>query len=150
MCRDNFANDYKAGKEHNPLAEIYILSKYVSRQWIANSVLFARNMREWDDENMLNIYTYIVYVSNSTGAIIRVKLIRHFRNDCGTNEVHVKPIIRLEFPAVAAKYARWVSGEITRAAGDCLRSDLPVSPTVCQGDRRRSQGVNGEGAGDSV
>lgn len=68
------------------------------------------------------------------GAVIRVKLIRHLRNgDCGTNEVHVKPIIRLEFPAVAAKYARRVSGEITRAAGDCLRFDLPASPTVCQG-----------------
>lgn len=108
-------------------------------------------MRERDDENMLNIHTYIVYVSNSTEAIIRVKLIRHLRNgDCGTNEVHVKPIIRLEFPTVAAKYARRVSGEITRAAGDCLRSDLPASPTVCQGGRRRFQGVSGEGAGDSV
>lgn len=97
-----------------------------------------RTTREYIQHTYTHVYICI-YVSN--GAIIRVKLIRHLRNgDCGTNEVHVKPIIRLEFPAVAAKYARRVSGEITRAAGDCLRFDLPASPTVCQGGRRRIRG----------
>lgn len=101
---------------------------------------YARTKRR-ENTSDTHTHTYTcIYVSN--GAIIRVKLIRHLRNgDCGTNEVHVKPIIRLEFPAVAAKYARRVSGEITRAAGDCLRFDLPASPTVCQGDRRRIRGT---------
>lgn len=103
---------------------------------------YARTRRQ---EYIRTCIRYI-YVSNSTGAIIRVKLIRHLRNgDCGTNEVHVKPIIRLEFPA--AKYARRVSGEITRAAGDCLRFDLPASPTVCQGGRRR---IRRSGRGGSL
>lgn len=39
-------------------------------------------------------------MSGSSGALIRVKLIRHLfgNGDCGTNEVHAKPIIRLKFP----------------------------------------------------
>jgi len=54
---------------------------------------------------------YVLYIENSTGSVIRVKLIRHFRNgsrqfrngDCGTNEVHAKPIIRMKFrTAIAA------------------------------------------------
>lgn len=47
---------------------------------------------------LLRRYVHRYICAVKFGTVIRVKLIRHLRDDdCGTNEVHAKPIIRLKF-----------------------------------------------------
>lgn len=119
--------------------QIYILPKYALHQRIAASRPFTMCANKTDiAENILNIH-----ISNSTKEVIHVKLVRHLQNDdWGTGEVHANSIIRLTFPSIVLiTLPRNTLNEITRAANDCLRFDLSVTPPEFVDD-----GVQGKSA----
>lgn len=102
------------------------------------SVCSCADTRRTQLKKILNILNS--YISNSTKEVIRVKLIRHlWNNDCGTDEIHANPIIRLKFFSLAST-SRLEIHSTKLHANDCFRFDPSVAPTefVDHGVQRKS------------
>lgn len=86
---------------HRYMYNIYRFIFYRNVRHVNESQIAHRSCADTKRTQLKKILN--IHISNSTKEVIRVKLIRHLWNkDCGTDEVHANPIIRLKFLSVTS------------------------------------------------